>query len=93
MCLTTKKSAIMYHDIITENAPLPEGTQTRMSYVCSWPLPSLPEGSYQDSVARALMDYAREAQADGRQDILAILERHRQGDYQRKRRIAPVKWL
>ena len=85
-----RQTAIMYHDLITENRPLKAGTRTRMPFVCRWPMDSLPAGAYQQSVDAALADYIAEARYTGRYDVLAVLARHQQGRYGRTRKPVPI---
>lgn len=85
-----RQTAIMHCDIITERAPLPEGTETRMPFVCLWPLAGLPDGTYRQSAEAALTAYITEARETSRYEVLEVLARHRRGEYGRTRRPAPI---
>jgi hypothetical protein len=90
MLVYPKQTAIIYNDIITERTPLNENDETRMPFVCEWPLDTLPDGSYPESVDKALGDYITEARETNRYDVLAVLARHQRGEYRRGRQLTPI---
>ncbi|MGI6634205.1 MAG: hypothetical protein ACOX7B_03415 [Christensenellales bacterium] len=90
MLVYPRQTAIIDISVVTEMVPLAYGLETRMPFVCLWPLEGLPEGTYQQSVAAALADYIAEARYTGRYDVLAVLARHKLGEYGRARQMVPL---
>lgn len=78
--------AIMFPEIANENTPVPEGSVCRLARIRAASEDEARELlalSWEESLARALAAY-EEAAPDGEREIL---ERHRRGDFRKKRAI------
>lgn len=78
-----RQTAIIYPDVPNENVPIAEGTTMRMPFLrrCN-----APPGTYASGLEAARQRAQAQAQADCRNDVLSILERHERGEYSAKRR-------
>lgn len=81
------QTAILWPENANDNAPLREGKSYRLSIVSVRATAETPE-NYADSLRRAWLLAYQHAKQHGREDCMAILTRHAQGIYDRRRSIA-----
>ena len=85
--LVTIQTAILWPENANDNAPLREGKSYRLSIVSVRATAETPE-NYADSLRRAWLLAYQHAKQHGREDCMAILTRHAQGIYDRRRSTA-----
>ena len=85
--LVTIQTVILWPENANDNAPLREGKSYRLSIVSVRATAETPE-NYADSLRRAWLLAYQHAKQHGREDCMAILARHAQGIYDRRRSTA-----